>query len=108
MIPQSMDGPVAERHPEAPVIVRPRIAAAVDETTASQCDAHLATIGEHGRMSWQRSWGHNRRSLVEAAMFRYKTVIDRRLHARTLTHLRTEAKPTCNLLNQMTSLRMPI
>ena len=30
-------------------------------------------------MSWQRSSGYNRRSLVETAMFRYKTVIGRRL-----------------------------
>jgi hypothetical protein len=35
-------------------------------------------------MSWQRNSGYNRRSLVETTMFRYKTVIGRRLHARTL------------------------
>jgi hypothetical protein len=30
-------------------------------------------------MRWLRSAGYNRRSLVETAMFRYKTVIGRRL-----------------------------
>ena len=99
---------VAERHPEAAVIVPPRITAVADETTATQRDEHLAMIAEHGRMSWQRSSGYNRRSLVETAMFRYKTVIGRRLHARTLPNQRTEAKVGCNVLNRMTGLGMPV
>jgi hypothetical protein len=55
-------------------------------------------------MSWQRSSGYNRRSLVETAIFRYKTVIGRRLHAR---NQRTEAKVARNVLNRMTGLGMP-
>jgi hypothetical protein len=51
-------------------------------------------------MSWRRSSGYNRRSLVETAMFRYKTVIGRRLHA----NQRTEAKVVGNLLNRMKGL----
>jgi hypothetical protein len=35
-------------------------------------------------MGWQRRSGYNRRSLVEAAMYRHKTIVGRRLHARTL------------------------
>ena len=61
-----------------------------------------------GRMSWQRSSGYNRRSLVETAMFRYKTIIGRRLHARILPNQRTEAKLGCNVLNRMTGLGMPV
>ena len=34
---------------------------------------HLAAIAEHGRIAWQRSSGYSRRSLVETAMYRYKT-----------------------------------
>lgn len=41
-------------------------------------------------------------------MYRYKTVIGRRLHARTLPNQNTEAKIGCNVLNRMTSLGMPI
>jgi len=58
-------------------------------------------------MSWQRRSGYNRRSLVETAMYRYKTVVGRRLHARTLPNQQTEAKIGCNVLNQMTMLGMP-
>ena len=99
---------VAKRHPQAAVIIPPRITSVVSETTVSQRDKHLTTIAERGRMSWQRSSGYNRRSLVETAMFRYKTIIGRRLHARTLPNQRTEAKVGCNVLNRMTGIGMPI
>jgi hypothetical protein len=61
----------------------------------------------HGRMGWQRRSGYNRRSLVETAMFRYKSVIGRRLQARTLSNQKTEAKIGCNVLNRMARLGMP-
>jgi hypothetical protein len=58
-------------------------------------------------MNWQRRSGYNRRSLVETAMYRYKTVVGRRLHARTLPNQRTEAKIGRDVLNRMTTLGMP-
>src|SRR5208283_2660540 len=105
---QAVYDAVAERYPKAAVIVPPRTTAVAGETTDTQRDKHLTIIAKHGRMSWQRSSGYNRRSLVETAMFRYKTVIGRRLHARTLSNQRTEAKIGCAVLNRMTNLGMPI
>jgi hypothetical protein len=99
---------VAERHPKAAVIVPPWSTAASSETTTTQRDRHLAEIAKHGRMGWQRRSGYNRRSLVQTAMFRYKTIIGRRLQARTLPNQRTEAKIDCNVLNRMTRFGMPI
>ena len=58
-------------------------------------------------MSWQRCSGYNRRSLIETAMFRYKTIIGRRLRARILPNQRTEAQIGCNILNRMTGPGMP-
>ncbi|HET6237914.1 MAG TPA: hypothetical protein VFE41_23610 [Acetobacteraceae bacterium] len=98
---------VAERHPEAAVIIPPRATAAPNESTATQRDRHIAEIEEHGRMGWQRRSGYNRRSLAETAMYRYRTVVSRRLHARALPNQRTEAKIGCNVLNRMTTLGMP-
>ena len=40
-------------------------------------------------------------------MYRYKTVVGRRLRAPTLPNQQTEAKIGCNVLNQMTTLGMP-
>ena len=99
---------VAERHPEASVIIPPRATAVPHETTTTQRDRHLEAIAKHGRIGWQRSSGYNRRSLAETAMYRYKTIIGRRLHARSLPNQRTDAKVGCNVLNQMTSLGMPV
>jgi transposase len=97
---------VAERYPGAAVM--PRATAVTGGTTAIQRDLHIATIAKHGRMGWQRRSGYNRRSLIETAMFRYKTIIGRRLHARTLPKQRTEAKTGCGVLNRMTALGMPV
>ena len=40
-------------------------------------------------------------------MYRYKTVVGRRLHTRNLINQRTEAKIGCNFHNRMTTLGMP-
>jgi transposase len=97
---------IAERHPEAAVIIPPRVTAIPNETTTTQRDRHIAEIEEHGRMGWQRRSGYNRRSLVEIAMYRYETVVGRRLHARILPNQRTEVIIGCSVLNRMTTLGM--
>jgi hypothetical protein len=99
---------VADRHPGAAIIVPPRSTAVPSETPTSQCDQHLQTIAKHGRINWQHSSRYCRRSLVETAMYRYKTIIGRCLRARTLPNQQTEAKIGCNVLNRMTDLGMPV
>jgi hypothetical protein len=99
---------VADRHPDTEVVIPPRATAVPNEITTTQRDQHIAMIEKHGRMGWQRRSGYNRRSLVETAMYRYKTIIGRRLQARTLPNQRTEAKIACNVLNRMTSFGMPV
>ena len=42
------------------------------------------------------------------AVFRYKTIIGRRLQARTMPNQRTETKIGCTVLNRMTRLGMPV
>jgi Transposase DDE domain len=82
----------AERHPGAAVIIPPRTTAVPNESTATQRDRHIAMVEEHGHMGWQRRSGYNRWSLVATQMYRYKTIVGRRLHARTLPNQRTETK----------------
>jgi hypothetical protein len=99
---------VADRHPAAAVVIPPRATAVSSHATTTQRDRHLAAKAEHGRIAWQRSSGYSRRSLVETAMYRCKTIIGRRLHARILPNQRTEAKIACNVVNRMTCLGMPV
>ena len=66
---------VAERHPEAAVVVPPRKDAVPSETAATaptQRDRHLELIAERGRMGWQKATGYNVRAKAEAAVSRYK------------------------------------
>jgi hypothetical protein len=112
---------VANRHPDARIIIPPRATAVTNETPVTQRDRHIilgalmtdsfchrentafsigcaaaeesivrapgiTTIEKPGRMGWQRRSGYNRRSLVETALYRYKTIIGRRLQARNCLH----------------------
>ena len=67
---------VAERYPEAAVVVPPRATAVPSdtaETAPTQRDGHLQHIAEHGRMGWQRASGYTVRARAEAAIGRFKT-----------------------------------
>ena len=90
---------VADRHPDTEVIIPPRATAVPNEITTTQRDRHIAMIEKHGRMGWQRRSGYNRRSLVETAVYRYKTIIGRRLQARTrlTSGPRQRSDATCSI-----------
>ena len=62
---------VAQRHPDAAVIIPPRSDAVLSETAATrptQRDGHLQVITEHGRMAWQKASGYTRRARAEVAI----------------------------------------
>ena len=65
---------VTDRHPEADIVIPPRATAVPSTSGATQRNQHIAAIEQHGRIGWQRRSGYNRRSLVETAMYRYKTI----------------------------------
>ncbi len=75
---ESVYAGVAQRHPDAAVVVPPRSTAVPSETAESaptQRDRHLQCIAEHGRMGWQTRSGYNARARAEAAVARWKQVI---------------------------------
>src|SRR3954466_14675630 len=100
-------GAVAERHPEAAVIVPPRrdaVPSGTAETAPTQRDRHPRSIAEHGRIGWQKTSGYNRRALVEAAISRYKRVIGDGLRSRTDRRRATEVAIAVRALNRMLDL----
>jgi hypothetical protein len=102
---------IAERDPAAAVIIPPRSTAVpsnTSETAPTQRDRHLQMIQARGRLGWQKAVNYGRRSLGEVAMMRSKTLIGRRLHARTLPMQKAEAAAGCKVLNVMTRLGMPV
>jgi len=60
-----------------------------------------------GRKEWYANSGYSRRSLVENAVFRYKTILGQRMRSRSLGSQRAEVRLACKILNTMTSLGMP-
>src|SRR3954463_9405153 len=65
---------VAERYPEAAVIVPPRstaVPSAMAETAPTQRDRHLELIAEKGRMAWQTASGYTKRARAEATIGRF-------------------------------------
>ena len=102
---------MAERHPEAAIIVPPRSTAVPSETAATaptQRDRHLQGIAEHGRAVWQKASGYTRRSRAEAAISRFKQVIGDGLRSRTDPHRATEVDVAVHALNRMLELGRPI
>ncbi len=101
---------VAERHPEAAVIVPPRATAVPSDTAESaptQRDGHLQHIARLGRMSWQSASGYNKRARVEATMSRWKQVIGDELRAHTDERRATEVAVAVHALNRMLDLGRP-
>jgi len=105
-----VDGAVAERHPDAAVVVPPRATAVPSEmagTAPTQRDRHLELIAERGRMGWQKVAGYHRRAWAEAAMSRHKRVIGDTLRSRTEPGQATEVAIAVYALNRMLELGCP-
>src|SRR5689334_14696566 len=101
---------VAERHPDALIIVPPRSTAVPSktaETAPTQRDQHLQLIAEHGRMGWQKASGYTRRALAEATISRFKRVIGDGLRSRTDQRQATEMDVAVQALNRMLELGRP-
>ena len=103
-------GAVAERHPEAAVVVPPRrdaVPSEMAETAPTQRDRLLQSVAEHGRMGWQRASGYNLRALAEAPISRFKRVIGDALRSRTDPGQATEVAIATRALNRMLELGRP-
>ena len=82
--------------------LNPRPSAALRER-----NRNIRSIRELGRREWRTRSGHSRRSLVENAVYRYKTIIGRSMRSRTSAGQRVEVQLASEILNTMTRLGMP-
>ncbi len=108
---EGVSAAVAERYPEAAIIVPPRSTAVpseMAETAPTQRDRHLQGIAEHGRAAWQKASGYTKRARIEAAMSRFKQVISDGLRSRTDRRRATEVDVAVHALNRMLGLGRPI
>ena len=70
-------------------------------------DENLRQIRKIGRKKWKEKSGYHVRSLIEATMFRLKTILGEKLNARKFENQATEFLVSCNILNRMSALGMP-
>jgi hypothetical protein len=70
-------------------------------------DEAVRGIRKYGRKGWKRRMGYHRRSLVETAMFRLKTMFGGGLKNRLVENQKAEARIRCKILNHFTRLGMP-
>jgi Transposase DDE domain len=101
---------VVTRHSAGAAVVIPPRSNAVDRSdteTANQRDWHIVAINTDGRLKWQAATGYGKRSLVETAIGRYKSIIGRRLRARSFGAQQTEVAIGCAVLNRMLACGSP-
>jgi hypothetical protein len=101
---------IAERHPDATIIVPPRSSAVpsdMADTAPTQGDRHLQHNTEHGLTAWQKASGYNLRARAETAMSRYKQVIGDGLRSHTDERRATEVNVAAHVLNRMLALGRP-
>ena len=71
-------------------------------------DKAIKRIKSIGIEKWKQEVGYHRRSLVEVAMFRYKTIIGDKILSRKFVNEKVEVRLGCAILNKMTALGMPV
>ena len=76
-------------------------------TALRERNRNVRSIHRLGRREWHKRSGYSKRSMVENAIYRYKTIIGRGMRSRTLEGQWVEAKLGCRILNTMTRLGMP-
>jgi hypothetical protein len=72
-----------------------------------QRNRNIHSIRRLGRREWHKRSGFSKRSMVENAIYRYKTIIGRGMKSRTLAGQQVELQIACKVLNTMTSLGIP-
>jgi len=90
----------------ATVVVPPAKTASVSRRRprSGARDRTITRVKRLGRRRWKKASGYQRQARVENAVFRYKSIIEDCLRARTPGGRQSEARLACNVLHRMTEL----
>ena len=90
---------------DANIIIHPRANAVVSgKRKWTQRDKHVQKIFDEGIHSWRRESGYYQQSKVENTFYRYKTIIGKKLRARTEESREVETILGCQILNRFLEL----
>jgi hypothetical protein len=76
-------------------------------TAPTPRNCHLQCIAETGTMSWQKASGYNERAKVEAAIGRWKQVVDNAPYSRRDEYPAAEVDMGVHILKRMLELGRP-
>lgn len=71
-------------------------------------DNIVRRMNEIGRDEWKKEVQYHKRSLVENAFFRFKTIFDGKLKSILIENQKIEALIGCNILNKFSEFGMPV
>ena len=90
---------------DAQIIIHLRSNAVVsDKIKWTQRDKHVQKIVDDGVHKWRRESGYYQQSKVENIFYRYKTILGKKLRARTEESREVETILGCNILNRFLEL----
>jgi len=72
-----------------------------------QAIKEIEELGGEGLKEWKRKENYHKRSLVETAMFRIKTIFGETVYSRKVENQKAELLIRCAALNRITALGMP-
>ena len=101
---------VLNRNEDTNIVIHPRVNAVISgiyrvgKEEWTQRDRHVQKILDDGIYTWRRESGYYQQSKVENTFYRYKTIMGRKLRARTEQGREVEAKIACQILNRFLEL----
>jgi len=98
---------IAERKARAVIPPRQRGRLHPQDERLKARDKNLRRIRRVGRKKWKQQSCYHKRSLIETAMMRQKTIFGSGLSSRRFHNQATEMRVRCAALNRMTGLGMP-
>ena len=76
-------------------------------TAMKERNRNVLSIRELGRRKWHKQSGYSQRSMVENAIYRYKTILGGEMRSRCIKGQRVEVQIGCKILNRMALFGMP-
>ena len=96
----SVYGAVLRKNRKAKIVIHPRVNAVLSSKQKwTQRDRHVQKVFDDGIYTWRRESGYYQQSRVENCIYRYKTIIGRKLRARTEQGREVETIIGCKILN---------
>ena len=99
---------ILSKQPEVSIVILPPSDAVISQDGNTQRDQHIRLLEEIGRIAWQKENDYGLPSHVELCVLRYKKIIGPDMKARKIPQQKTEGGIAVRVLNQMTSLGMPV